>query len=780
MSTPANVSTPASAGGGFRPVQQEIMRYRGGKLGIAAVPGSGKTFTLSHLAARLVARIAASGRGAEQEVLIVTFSNSAANSIRARVGEILGQTRAALPYVGYRVRTLHGLAHDIVRERPALVGLAEDFQIVDERVAAALLRDAVESWLRAYGDVLLNAYLDPEHLENEATRRRLRTNDIPDLALNIAGNFIRQAKDRRLTHTQLRHLLEARPPGDLPLAQFGVKVYEDYQRSLSYRGAVDFDDLVRLALLALENDADYLARLQYQYPYILEDEAQDSSQLQEVLLSRLSNEQNWVRMGDPNQAINTTFTTASPRYLREFVRRPDVTRKDLDVAGRSAPPIIDLANRLIDWTMNDHPVPTLREALSLPHIQPTPPGDAQGNPPAEESRVVLYYKPGDKISPERELELVANSCKEWVAKNPHRTVAALVPENAHGFKLAELLRERGVEYEELLRSSSSTRDTAGRLQRVLEFLAQPAQPGAGERLATLYRDLWWGRHLGRDPEADPAALDALLKLATEALTALRQPERFLWPESGADPVAALPLPDSAPLALADDVRAFREVACKWQRAAILPIDQLVLTVAGDIYTQPAEIALGYKLAQLLRGFALEQPAARLPEFVAELRTISQNERRFLGFEDDESGYAPKPGRVTIATMHAAKGLEWDRVYLLAVNNYSFPSAQSTDRYMDEKWFLRDRLNLGAEAVAQLHALIDGALYAEGAETAAFREAYAAERLRLFYVGITRAKRELVVTWNMGRFYQKGGTNEQSPALPFVALWAMTSGGAAQQ
>ena len=52
-------------------------------------------------------------------------------------------------------------------------------------------------------------------------------------------------------------------------------------------------------------------------------------------------------------------------------------------------------------------------------------------------------------------------------------------------------------------------------------------------------------------------------------------------------------------------------------------------------------------------------------------------------------------------MHKAKGLEWDRVYLMSVNNYDFPSGQADDSYIAEKWFVRDQLNLEAEALAQL-------------------------------------------------------------------------------
>ena len=77
-----------------------------------------------------------------------------------------------------------------------------------------------------------------------------------------------------------------------------------------------------LALQALHADADFLARLQERWPYVLEDEAQDSSALQEQMLRLLTaQENNWVRVGDPNQAINTTFTSAETRFLRDFIAR---------------------------------------------------------------------------------------------------------------------------------------------------------------------------------------------------------------------------------------------------------------------------------------------------------------------------------------------------------------------------------------------------------------------------------------------------------------------------
>src|SRR5512139_2847791 len=130
----------------LRPSQEAVLAYTGGKMAVTAVPGAGKTFTLSHLAAKLAEQL---------EVLIVTFTNPAVNSFRRKIADLLRQERGLLPYVGYRVRTLHGLAHDIVRMRPGLVGLTEGFEIVDDSVSAGIIRDLAEGWVRASAAELL-------------------------------------------------------------------------------------------------------------------------------------------------------------------------------------------------------------------------------------------------------------------------------------------------------------------------------------------------------------------------------------------------------------------------------------------------------------------------------------------------------------------------------------------------------------------------------------------------------------------------------------------------
>ena len=376
--TPATPNSPAGQAPGqassqpgpgaitLRPAQERILQYTGGPMGVSAVPGAGKTFTLSLLAAHLVERIIAEDRlGArsdDREVLVVTFTNSAVANFRARIGAFL-RSRGLLAGTGYRVRTLHGLAHDIVRERPGLVGLSEDFDIVDERTASEIKREAAINYLRSNPDALA-PFIKPENLQQAQRIERYLIDD----AIDIATNFIRVAKELPAQAHELAQQLQQQS-GTWPLLDFGVRIYADYQRSLALRGAVDFDDLILLALQALEADEGYLLRLRDRWPFVLEDEAQDSSSAQEKMLRLLTGGSgNWVRVGDPNQAINTTFTSANTRFLQQFLQQYPEQARDLPNSGRSARPIIDLANFLIGWSRAAHPL--LPETLAL-----TPAGD---------------------------------------------------------------------------------------------------------------------------------------------------------------------------------------------------------------------------------------------------------------------------------------------------------------------------------------------------------------------------------------------------------------------
>jgi len=752
-----------------RPHQQSILAYTGGTLGISAVPGSGKTHVLSALAARI---IASGVLGPDQEVLVVTLVNSAVDNFSQRIGGFISE-RGLIPHIGYRVRTLHGLAHDIVRENPGLVGLETRFAIIDEREADFIRKEAAQAWLAAH-PYALDDYFDPGM--DESKRDWARRQQLPELLNSLALAFIRSAKDHRQTPESLRARLDSAPV-PLPLAEMGWDIYTNYQRALAYRGAVDFDDLIRLALEALTVSPELLERLRARFPYILEDEAQDSSALQEQILGLLAGTgeqkakrskkskpavegRGWVRVGDPNQAIFETFTTAKPEYLLHFIASADF-QQDLPISGRSQPSIIALANFMIDWVRSDHPQPESRNALTVPYIQATAADDPQPNPPDNPQAIHLI---GHRFTPEEELEAVVKSIEKWLPENTNKTVAVLAPRNARGVDLINKLKERKIEYVEYLSSTSTTRAAAGALGNVASYLADPASASKLARAYQVWRRRW----------RDEDSLKAFYTHLTDLLRKCAQVESYLAPRPGNDWLDSLEEDDAG---VRDELEAFREIVRRWQGATLLPIDQMLLTLAQDLFTEPADLALAHKLALALRQVADDHADWRLPELTAELGVIAKNERRFLGFSADDSGFDPDRhrGKVIVATMHKAKGLEWDRVYLMSVNNYDFPSGLPNDRYISEKWFVRAGLNLEAEALAQLgNALATGEYdwQAEGEATLRARIDYIRERLRLFYVGLTRARRDLIVTWNTGR------TGEQTQAIPFAALqgwWEATNG-----
>jgi DNA helicase-2/ATP-dependent DNA helicase PcrA len=526
----------------------------------------------------------------------------------------------------------------------------------------------------------------------------------------------------------------------------------------------------------LDASSELLDRLRHRWPFILEDEAQDSSEIQQRIISSLAGSPgNWVRVGDPNQAIFETFTTADPKLLLDFIAgNPHV---DMPESGRCQPSIMGLANFLIDWARTRHPSLAIRNALVLPSIRPAPRDDPQPNPPDDPAGVQLI---DSELTPEQEINEVAASLAEWLPNHQDQTVAILASTNAHAARMVAALKRRNIPCRELLHSTAPTRAAIGALSYVLNYLSAP---DSASRLAQAYK-VW-----RRDWREDASRQDLSGRVA-RILAGLKRVEDYVSPGALAPSLQLLALGAPAEKDLraqrnltdvdgiVKELTAFRRVVALWHGATALPMDQLVLTIGRDVFVAQTDLALVHKLALLMRQLADENPHWRLPDLIPGLQEIARNERRFIGFSSDDAGFNPEAyrGVVVVATMHKAKGLEWDRVYLMAVNNYDYPSAQPGDQFISEKWFLRDRLNLEAETLAQLEAATSGDRsmeYVEGDATRGARLDYARERLRLLYVGITRARRELVVTCNTGR------RGDAVPALPLEAMRTWREGAGSQ-
>lgn len=736
----------------LRQSQANVLKYRSGWMGISAVPGSGKTWTLSQLAAKLLLTV---DLQPAQEILVVTFANSAVDNFTSRIGSLVREVGLLEGY-GYRVRTLHGLAGDIIRERPELAGLGNDFRILDDEDANNILEELVFDQLKQHEDIFLSL-LSPDTPTKKAEElMRDPKNGMPALIKDLANSFISSAKNTGSLPTDLINLKKSRAV--TPLFQICLDIYKTYQERLKLLGAVDFNDLINLAWKCLKTDPDLVRQLAYRWPYILEDEAQDSSKQQQAILQILAEQTgNWVRVGDTNQAIYQSFTTADPRLLKEFLARPDVLALDLPESGRSCQKIINLANRLNDWVQTSHPNEAVRDSLTKPFIIPTKPGDPQQNPPCEPNSVEMFTQP---FSSDQELGFIVKQTKAWLKDHPQDTVAVLALVNARVNKIAETLKSNKIDYVDILmKVPRETRETIGTVVNLLKLVFYPLDlKVANKALQVFYR------HFRNDE-----ALSQVLASASGWLQSLPKLEDFFYPAE-VDPLEEFSFndPDTASM-LAD----FRAAVQRWHQAACLPFDQLMLVISQDLPLEPFELATIHKASTFIKTQSDNHPEWTPPEFITALTDIAKNERNFFGVTDNQDTFNPDSyrGKVVLCTCHKAKGLEWDKVFLTSVNNYDYPSGADRDSYISEKWFILDRRNLLAEILAELEAITShntSVVAHPGIGRLAARNELIRDRLRLLYVGITRAKSSLTISYNTG--------NNLSPAVAYKELWQQEENG----
>jgi DNA helicase II / ATP-dependent DNA helicase PcrA len=724
----------------LRVAQAELLNYRHGRMAVSAVPGSGKTFTLSLLAAELIAA-GHIDTAAGQQILIVTYLNAGVETFRARIRQRLEEK--ALPATGFDVRTLHSLALEIVRTAAGSNGENGGPAVLDEGQAGHFLARAVDGWIEAHPDVWHAFFPD------DGPQRRARWRDVSE---RTARTFIRTAKNERYRPHQILAAVQQRlagveehtspPDAPSPFVWMLAEIYDRYQTILSHQAALDFDDLIWQAADLLEQRPDLTESLRFRWPYVLEDEAQDSVPLQEVLLTALTGpDGNWVRVGDPNQAITTTFTAAHPRYLNAFIDRPDVVSRPLPNSGRSAQLIMGAANTLVHWVCDKHPLPEVRRhAFRRQEILPTPPGDAQPNPPDSEARIdIRVYKQRE----DEELPTVAAQAVKIAREQRDYTVAILTPTNEIGHKVAGHLDDLDADYDNLLRGSGRQREIAAALHAMLALLANPLH---NRNLIAAHAALHELNHpVVAGPADDLERLHALLR-------SVYNPEVLLFPGEDEEVIGALP----AGVAAEEDLQQIVRFAAFLRRLfdlRPLPIDDLTLALADELFAHGGsngsgttaapelDLATGYQIANVLRQWRDTQPEWRLPELAAQLADVATGRRYLPLTAPSDLGYEPQPGRITLATQHGAKGLEWDAVFLIGIDGFWIPGSL-------EAPFLGVHDFLGgdptAEAAAQLRHLMagDARLYPERTATESAHIEIISERLRLLYVGITRARRLL--------------------------------------
>ncbi|BBC24187.1 ATP-dependent helicase [Pseudanabaena sp. ABRG5-3] len=718
----------------LRKGQQTMADWQGGELAVSAVPGAGKSTGMAVAAAIAIANF---NLHRQKQLVIVTFTRSAVSNIRKKVSEHLKNLR--LPQSAFTVSTLHSLAYTIASNHRELSGFgAGETTIVSESQKQRLIRNATNLWVKEnpklYDLLLEGRSFDGEDTERLRRQTVLRTDVLPSLAREA----IATAKSSELTPEDLR---QAESPDGGTILEIAAGLYETYERLLRQEGAIDYDDMILGALRVLKNES-IRKYWQERVFAVFEDEAQDSSPLQTDLLEILAltpqpplpkgegekssllpsllgrgdegeGIKNLMRVGDPNQAINSTFTTADPRFFNEFCDRCQLNSQlsTLDQAGRSTVNVMRAANYVLHW-VNHSEYAKLEKPFRQQRIHPVDVDDPQANAnPEPIGKGVEIYLPNTVDDIEHEIELIGLRIKQLHEQDPKLSMAILVRQHNQGRFVAEALawltKEHDIKIYDVEQSDRRSRVPMDMLA-ILQFMERPHSPDNLKSALEVLKDR--------------------LKISSQQdLNALASnPEKFLYPT----------LLDPALTTLAQDAQS----TCKaLLRAKIeLPLYNLIPFIAFTLYDDEAGLLatadkLGDRLNQQLVGNYSMQTV------IAELKEIVESEN-FEAVEDENlEGRYMTAGQLTIISLHKAKGLDWDVVFMPFLHKRICPG----EAYIPESVKFLGDFGLPEVARAQIRAIVHHERV-PNAEEAWKQCSYLkqAEEFRLLYVGMTRAKKLL--------------------------------------
>jgi DNA helicase-2/ATP-dependent DNA helicase PcrA len=291
---------------GLNQVQQSAVLASDGPVLIVAGPGSGKTRTLTHRIAYLLA----SGKARPWEILAITFTNKAAKEMRERVLGLVGEEVGR----GMAIGTFHSMFARVLRVDGDRIGYTSDFTIYDSDDSQRVIRD------------LMNRF----GIDTQQTRPR------------AIQHLISGAKNRMVDPGEYARLAAS------PQQERAAELYQPYLDELRRANAMDFDDLLLKPLQLFDNHPDVLEKYQNRWKYIHIDEYQDTNKAQYLMARTLARKLgNLCVVGDDAQSIYA-FRGADITNMLSFQRDyPNATTIRLEQNYRSTENIVKLADSII-------------------------------------------------------------------------------------------------------------------------------------------------------------------------------------------------------------------------------------------------------------------------------------------------------------------------------------------------------------------------------------------------------------------------------------------------
>ncbi|MBC2581056.1 ATP-dependent helicase [Clostridium sp. DJ247] len=695
----------------FREDQKPIMDYVGGTMAVPAVPGAGKTFIIANLAAKIIKE----KRNEKGKILIVTYMNSAVNNFKNRICAVLDK-KGIKSNNDYEVMTIHSLAMKILKDRPDILGVNEEFKILEDVRKTYYLGACIDEWRRIGGEKIFKSYLSSYGIN----KYEQKSVDWWNNFFVVIDNLISELKINNISPEML--IQRKDELGDSSIISHMYYVYNSYVKRLKVEGYIDYNDLLIFAYKALLIDKKLKEKYEKKYSFIFEDECQDSNVIQYNILSLISQKSgNLVRVGDMNQSIMGTFTSSDPSFFHDFCKKAS-NNYVMNMAGRSTKEIIEVANYLVSFTREKHVEKDCRNALAEQFINIIPENMEFANPKSNDYGIYGYCL----SSWEKEKETTVKAVLRFINSHPNKTCAVLVPFNNQVSELARELRKLNIQYDELCTASEIRFETINTLGYILSFLAD---------LDNIYKfKILIDNLLEENCEEKQILMEYILRFKVEDI--------LYWGKLRED---------NLEFNISNKVsyKILKKFNKKLQLIKSIvdyidePVHKLILHI-GDILELSIENkAIIQTIANYFRYDIRNNPNLTLSDISETLLDVKNSPFKYISdMVYDIKGYEALPGRITLATYHKSKGLEWDCVFLLCLTEYNFP-ASLKGKFRSEFYYFKSELkNPVAAGKREIMKLLGGHICYDLYEQAKIDAVN--ERIRLLYVGITRAKEYLVL------------------------------------
>ncbi|MEK7602411.1 MAG: ATP-dependent DNA helicase [Patescibacteria group bacterium] len=580
---------------------------------VIAGPGTGKT----HILTLRIANILQKTQATPGNILVLTFTDSAARTVRSRLGELVGEAVAREVFI----TTFHGFAEHLLSTYSDSFPEARGKRLAAEVETTLLWREVLEQEDLQALRTTKSPYFylrDLARLRDDFVRERIT---LADYRVWLEGEAKRIRADESLYYlrdSKYGKKGDFKPEGEKKLERLekgeeAARLISAYEALKEKNDVYDFADVLRIAVDGLKADADLMASVREQYQYLLADEHQDANELQHALLDTfaLDDHPNLFVVGDEKQAIYR-FQGADSTHFKRFTELyPRTELVYLTDSFRALQGLLDTSHTLIQSV----PAATGKHQ----ELTSTRTGSA---------RMELLVA-GDPLA---ERDAVAVMVEETLAKGvAPEEVAIIANRNATADLFAEHLRGKGIP---VLRAGDVKLSSRPLMRSILALMRTISDPLDISALRETLLAPWWD-----------------LPLPERAGLLLKNRDRELF------------------TTLITEYRDIAKILSKLQKDALseapLPLLSRAITESGARAYMLAraehleDVQLMRRIFMHIEEIVVRDPGRTFANVVSAFTKAHEH-----GLESVKTSITKKEGMVTVITAHKAKGMEFNTVFMV--------------------------------------------------------------------------------------------------------------------